>query len=70
MISSRVSGIVKGCGCEGIDWGSGGNFDGTGRERRGASRRGSTCFLYVVKISGRSRGFLKGMSRLDKRQLC
>lgn len=45
MTSSRVSGIVKGFDCGGMEGGNGGSSDGAGRVRRGASRRGSTCFL-------------------------
>lgn len=55
---------MKGAACGGIEGGNGRSLDGAGRTLRGASRKGSTCFLYVVNTSGRSRGSLKGMSRL------
>ena len=42
MVASRVVGIVKGALWGGMPGGSGGNFVGEGRTRRGASRRGST----------------------------
>jgi len=70
MISSNVSGIVKGSDWRGIEGGSGGSFDGAERTRRGASRRGSTCLRYVVKMSGRSFGSRKGRSRLSQCQRC
>ncbi len=57
MVSSRVPGMLNGADCGGILCGGGRSFLGAGNERRGASRRGSTCFRYVVKMSGRSRGF-------------
>ncbi len=52
MVSSRVSGMWKGAGWGGIVLGRGSNLLGAGNERRGASRRGSTCLRYVVKTSG------------------
>lgn len=42
MMDSRVSGIVKGGAWGGIVGGKGGSFEGLGRTRLGASRRGST----------------------------
>ena len=53
-VSSRLFGVRKGPGWEGMKGGKGGRLDGAGRALRGASRSGSTCFLYVVKTSGRS----------------
>ena len=43
--------MVKGADWGGILGGRGGNLDGSGSVRRGASRNGSICFRYVVKTS-------------------
>jgi len=54
MVSSSVVGMVNGASCDGIDGGSGGSDFGADRERRGASRRGSTRLRYDVKTSSTS----------------
>ena len=68
IMPSRVEGISKGPVCGGMYDGGGGNLVVLARLRRGASLRGSTCFLYVVKISGRSAGLSNGRSRLLRSQ--
>ena len=45
MIWGRLSGIVKGPGCEGMVGGKEGNFGGAARTGLGFSRSGSTDFL-------------------------
>jgi len=66
IVASRDDGIKKGASCEGIEGGRRGNFDGARMTRRGVSRRGSTCFRYVVKMSGNWLGLRKGTSRLGR----
>ena len=54
IMASRVFGILKGSDWRGIMKGNGGSLEGAGSAGRGASRRGSTCFLNVVNMSGSS----------------
>lgn len=55
---SRVEGTENGADWIGILEGSGGRDFGVGRTFRGASLKGSTLFLCVVKTSGYCAGLL------------